>query len=247
MAASVSASIAIGDSVTALTTLATGTLTPTGTNKVIYVLVGSGATSPNNPSAVKYASVAGVGGESLTLLDSTRTIATNVKQSIYKLVAPSAASGTIHVTWAGADDERWIIAVAVQDADGTEGAISYATGTSSAPSVAPASTSGELVLDFLSILNGGGSGYTLDVGAGQTSIRELEGSGTGGTTNISGFESAGSSRETAGGASTTMSWTISSNSEWGIHAFQVNPAAAPAATFPPVPRPFGPLPTLVTM
>jgi len=221
MAASVTASVAIGDSSGASTTLETGTLTPTGSNKTIYVLAGCGAGSPGDPTAIKYG---GSGGESFTLLDSVRTVATFVKTSVWRLANPSAGSGTIHGTWATSNDERWLIAVAVQDSDGTEGVISYATGSSSGPTVAPASTSGELVLDFLSILNGGGSGYTLSVGAGQTSIQELEGAGTGGATNISGYESAGASYETAGGATTTMSWTVSSSSEWGIHAFQVNPA-----------------------
>lgn len=232
MAASVTTQVGIGDSASASTTLETASFSPTGSNKVLYVLIGSGASSPSDPSAVKYASTGGTGGESLTKIDSTRTIATFVKQSIYKLVGPSASSGTIHCTWSGSDDERWIIAVAVQDAAGTEGVISYASGSSSAPSVAPASTSGELVIDFLSILNGGGSGYTLTVGAGQTSIKELEGGSPAGgsANNISGYESAGSSRETAAGTTTTMSWTVSSSSDWGIHAFQVNPAGAGPTT-----------------
>lgn len=227
MAASVTAIIGIGDSVSASTTLETGTLTPTGSNKAIYVLVGSGATSPNDPSVVKYASTGGSGGETFTKLDSTRTIATNVKQSIYRLASPSAASGTIHCTWAGSDDERWIIAVAVQDAAGTEGTIAYATGNSTTPSVAATSTSGELVIDFMSLLDISAYSPTMTVGAGQTSNKQLQGAtpSGGSANNISPYEEAASSRETASGSSTTMSYTLSAVIDgWGIHAFQVNPS-----------------------
>lgn len=235
MAASVTTQVGIGNSTPGgALTIETASFSPTGANKVIYALVGSGAGSPNNPAAVKYASTAGVGGESLSLLDSVRTVNVNIKTSVWKLANPSASSGTLHSTYGGIDDERWIIAVAVQDAAGTEGAISYATGSSTAPSVTPVTTTGNLVLDFLSMLNGAGGagGYTITVGAGQTSVKELEtdSPATGGANNISAFESAGVSQETAAGASTVMSWTISASSDWGIHAFQVNAAAAGGST-----------------
>ncbi len=228
MAASVTTQIGIGDSTTALPTIETGTLTPTGSNKVIYALVGSGAGSPNDPTAVKYASTVGIGGESLTLLDSVRTINTNVKTSVWRLASPSAGSGTIHATYGGNDDERWVIAVAVQDAAGTEGTIAYATANgTTAPSVTPTTTSGELVLDFLSLLRQAGGSWTFAPDASQTTVKELEGNSpaTGGANNIGEFEGAGISRETAAGASTVMSWTTSGTADYGIHAFQVNPFA----------------------
>jgi len=232
MAASVTASVAIGNSAAPSTTLETASFTPTGANKAIYVLVGSGAASPNSPTAVKYASASGVGGESLSLLDSVRLIApsNNIRTSVWKLANPSAASGTIHVTYGGSDDERWIVARAVQDADGTEGAIAFATGNNTAPSVTVTTTSGNLVLDFMSMLDGAGpsGGVTVTQGGSQTLDKKLDtDTPTGGSaTNISAFESAGTSHQTASGTSTVMSWTLSRTSEWGIHSFQVNPAAA---------------------
>lgn len=233
MAASVTASVSLGDSASAIATLETASFTPTGANKVIYALVGGGATAPGSPTAVKYASAAGVGGESLTLLDSVRTVDTNIKTSVWQLVAPSAASGTIHATYASNNDERWIIAVAVQDSDGTIGPIAFGTATgSTAPTVNATTVAGDLVLDFLSVLQGSGGSPTLTVGAGQASVKELEGGtpATGSATNIGIFEAAGVSSETAAGASTTMSWTISGSASWGVHAFAVKGAAAAAAS-----------------
>lgn len=231
MAASVTASVGVGTSLVAATTVETASLAPTGSNKTIYALVGSGANTPSNPSAVKYASTAGVGGESLTLLDSVRTVNTNIKMSLWKLANPVAASGTIHATLAGLDDERWIIGVAVQDSAGTEGAIIFGTlNSSTAPTVTATTTSGNLVLDFLSLLNTGGGGPTITCDVSQASVKELE-SGTpptGGTANISPYESAGVSSETAAGATTVMSWTISTISDWGLFAFQVNGATTAA-------------------
>ncbi len=253
MAASVTAVVGIGDSTAPAATLETGTLTPTGVNKVIYALVGSGAGSPSDPSPVKYASTVGVGGESLTLLDSVRLVPTNnnIKTSVWRLANPSAGSGTIHATYGGLDDERWIIAVAVQDAAGTEGTITYATGAATGSATASAaSTAGELILDFLSVLRPGGGNWVLTCDASQTSVKELEGNspGTGGTGNIGQYEAAGVSSEVASGASTVMSWTFSAGSgEYGLHAFQVNPFVGGGSTFPPVPQPRTSLATLLTM
>ena len=227
MAASVTDQVGIGNN-SASTTLETGTLTPTGSNKVLYVLVGTGASSPGDPTAVKYASTGGSGGESLTLLDSVRVVGTFVKTSVWKLVGPSASSGTIHATFAASNDERWIIAVAVQDADGTENTIAYATASSStAPTVNATSVSGDLVLGFLSVLDGSGGNPQLT--AGQTSVYELE-SSTAGTGGIGNFESAGIEQDTASGTSTTISWTLSDLSDWGLHAFAVNGATGGGAT-----------------
>ena len=223
MAASVTDSVKIG-SASAASTLESGTLTPTGSNKVVYAFVGSGATSPSNPSSVKYASSSGTGGESMTLLDSVRTVGTGgfEKISVYRLAAPSASSGTVWVDYGATNDERWIIAVAVQDADGTEGTINYgsASGSGSASSTAT-TTSGELVLSYLGVFDNGANSPAIT--AGETPAQELE-SGA-----ISVYESAGASYTTASGSSTAMTWTISPSvgtTEWGLFAFQVNPAVA---------------------
>lgn len=237
MAASVTTSVGVG-SVTPATTVETASFTPTGANKVLFVLVGSGATAPNAPTAVKYASAAGVGGESLTLLDSVRIINTNVKTSVWRLIGPVAASGTLHATYGGTDDERWIDGVAVQDANGTTGTIAYATANgSTAVTTAAVTTSGGLILSFVSILSG--SGGTPLLTSGQTSIKELEGA-TAGPNGIGINEAAGTESTVASGTSTAMTWTISIPADWGQHAFQVNAfSASGAVSLPDLLNPIG--------
>jgi hypothetical protein len=222
MAASVTASVGFGDK-TASTTLETGTLTPTGANKTLYFLVGSADDPPVNPTAVKYASASGVGGESLTLLDSVRTFSTFNKTSVWKLVAPVAASGTIHVTWGSSQTERWGIGVAVQDADGTEGAITFVNQTDvTAISADAASVSGDLVMGFLTVFDLNPANPQLT--ATQTSVYELE-SSTPGANGISDNQSAAIWRATASGATTTISGTIGVACDYGMHVFAVNGAA----------------------
>ena len=170
------------------------------------------------------ASAAGVGGESLSLLDSVRIINVNVKTSVWRLIGPVAASGTLHATYGGTDDERWIIGVAVQDADGTTGTIAYATANAStAVSTTAVTTSGNLILGLVSVLSG--SGGTPLLTAGQTSIKELEGA-TAGPNGIGINEAAGAESTVAAGVSTVMTWTIAPAADWGQHAFQVNAAVS---------------------
>lgn len=225
MAATVTTSVGVG-SVTPATTVETASFTPTGSNKALYVMVGSGAGTPGNPTSVKYASASGTGGESLTLLDSVRTVATNMKVSIWRLASPSAASGTLWAQYASTDDERWIIGVAVQDALGTEGTINFASNAAnnSASSTA-ASTSGELILGMVSWLDVSGSTTTLT--GGQTLIKKLEGA-TAGANGIGVNESALTESTVAAGATTAMTCTFNTggnSAAYGMFAFQVNPAA----------------------
>jgi hypothetical protein len=219
MSAIVNNSTAIGSS-SASTTLETGSFSVGGTNRVLYALVGSGANSPSNPSAVKWG---GSSGASMTQLGATITVALNVKVSLFRLIDPTSQTSTIHATWAGTDDERWIIGVAVEDADQTtpNGTVATNTGsTSNAVTVDAVSASGNLVLDFASHLSGGGGGKTHTVGANQTQLQNIAGGA------FSAYEGASSSSEIASGTATTMSWTLSDFIEWATFAFAVNAAAA---------------------
>ena len=217
MAATVVDSVAVG-AADNIATLETGSLTVSGSNRVLWVHVGSGAGTPVDPTSVKWG---GSGGTSLTQISTTLDVGSNEKISVWRLISPAATSSTVYVTWPSAQDERWIIAVAVQDADQTtpNGTVATATGTSNTPSVAATSTSGQLVLDFVSFLDTGSD--TLTVGAGQTQLENIAGGA------FSSFEGSASSTETASGSSTTMSWTISdvSVNGWGIFAFAINDAS----------------------
>jgi hypothetical protein len=209
----------------ATTTLETASFAVAGSNRVLYVLAGSGAGTPVDPSAVKWG---GSGGTSLTQIGTTLNVGANVKISLWRLIAPAATSSTIHVTWGSGQDERWIIGVSTKDTDQTtpNGTLASATGSGTGPTVAATTTSGNLVLDFMSWLDGGGSSFTVtdDV---PDSLQEIEGA-------TLQYEGAGASRETAAGASTTTSWTISggAGNDWGIFAFQVNEGTAPAVSDP---------------
>jgi hypothetical protein len=168
----------------------------------------------------------------MTQIGTTIDVGANVKMTLWRLIAPNAVSSTIHATWAGNQDERWIIGVAVQDADqGTpNGTVAQATGSTLSPTVNATSVSGDLVLDFMSWLDIGGDSGTCAVGASQFEMQNL------GAAEISAYEGAGASRETASGVSTTMSWTVSDAAaiDWGTFALAVNEAAAGAASTLPL-------------
>lgn len=221
----------VTDSITAYSTsaaasLETGTLTPTGSNKVIYVIVGVGAGTPDDPSDVRYASTGGSGGETLTQVGVTRSLSIYVKANIWKLVSPSASSGTIYANTHG-DDEATIIAVALDGAAGTE-TVTYAGGTSTTLSVSAASTSGDLVLSL------GGNSFPSDTDAtltsGDTSIVDVDG------TTGPGYQAWGAGYEIAAGSSTTLSFTSSASGDWGIFGINVDSGGGGGSpvSFPPV-------------
>lgn len=226
MAASVESSVST-TSLTSGTTFSSSSYTIAGANRVLYVLVGSGAGTPVAPSSVKWG---GSGGTSMTQIGTTIDISIYGKISVWRLIAPTATTSTIYVTWGSSQDEKWLIGVNVQDADQTtpNNTVAQATGTSTTPSVNATSTSGQLVLDFMSWMDLGNNSRTVTVGASQTSIKEVEGA-------TLGYEGAGSSYETATGASTTMSWTISGAVDnTGIYAFSINDASGSPTTSRPL-------------
>lgn len=198
-------------------TFETPVLTPTGADRVIYVLTTAGDGSPAEAVAVKYASAAGVGGESLTKFDSTRTfLSPYVLGTLWKLVAPSAASGTIWVD-NGTASEMTAMAVALQDADGTETVTFAFTSNDTAAAVVAASVAGELVLSMGSVCLLSPSAATLT--SGDTSIAEADGALG------ANYHSTGASYEVAAGATTTLSWSSSNNGDWGLFGISVGSVA----------------------
>lgn len=220
MAAVITDTVAIGaaDNTSSLTT---GSLTSGGSNRVLYAAVGSGAGTPTDPAGVKWG---GSGGTSMTQLGSTLNLGANSKWSLWRLINPTAQSSTVYASWGGNQDERWIIAVAVEDADQTtpNNTVATATGaTTTNPTVNATSVSGDLVLDFVAFLNGGGNSIALTAGASQTELEDISGG------SFSAYEGAAASNESASSTSTTMSWTCAppNDRDWGIFAFAVNEAA----------------------
>lgn len=189
-----------------------------GTNRYLLVFVGSGAGTPVAPSSVKWG---GSGGTTMTQKGSTLNVGANGKWSCYELIAPTAQTSTVYVTWGSAQDERWILAISFTGVDQTTPTrtMATATGTGGVPNftmtVNATSVSGDLVVDGAAFLNGGADSATLATNGSQTSRQEVEGAALV-------YEGAGESTLTASGSSTTMAWTVSGTSsasqDWGTFA-----------------------------
>jgi len=201
------------------TSLESASFTVSGENRVLYVMAGSGASSPVTANSVEWG---GSGGTSLTQISTTLNMQADYgRMTLWRLIAPTAQTSTVYVTWGSSQDERWIIAFAIENCDQStpNNTIATATGTNAAPTVNAISSANDLVLDFMSWLELDGDSYTCTIGANQVQSANLGG----GAFNPN--EGAGASHETATGASTTMSWTISGTGYqqgWGIYAFSLN-------------------------
>lgn len=197
-------------------------------NTVAWAGVMSGAGSPVDPTSVKIGSAAGTGGTAMSKIGSTLDIGANLKISLYELKSPPSGSKTVWADWGGNQDERAILCVTYTGVDQTtpKGTVATATGANATPTTPVVSVSGDICLDFVWVLDNAGLFPTLTVGAGQSSIQEIDG--------VLGFqyECAGSSDETASGTSTTMSWSIgvAPSPEWGIISFAIKAAAAGGAS-----------------
>lgn len=134
----------------------------------------------------------------------------------YYLVNPTAGARTLAITCAGAS----FVSIFGRSWTGVDQTTPFGTPvTDGADNPGPATVGvptsvGDIVADLVGEDSGGGS-RTISVGAGQTA----DASSTGNSTNL------GASRETATGATTTMSWTLSASSAWVIAAAIVNPSS----------------------
>lgn len=144
--------------------------------------------------------------------------------SVYYLLAPSAGSTTVVFQSTGASFVTVSFAtysgVAQTSIFGTPVTADGGGGAGSSPiTVGVPTTTGDLVLDAAHFQTGGGS-RTATVGAGQTERVNNSGDGDGHV----------GSEETAAGATTTMSWTLSASSLWATIGFVMNAAAGGATT-----------------
>lgn len=211
-----------GFSVVSGSTLSSGSFAVGGSNRVLYVFVGTGAAgAPVEPATVKWNT-----SESFTQISTTITSA-NGKFSVWRLIAPTAATSTVDVTWGSNQDERLVVAISVKDCDQAtpNNTVAQAGPTiSTAATVTATSVSGDLVIDGCYFLDSAGNSRTLAVNGGQTSRQEIEGADTA-------FEGLGVSTLTATGTSTVMPWTISGAitvNGWSMFAFATNGASGAA-------------------
>jgi hypothetical protein len=205
-------------------TLESGSFAVGGSNRVLYVMVGSAGGTPIACTSVKWG---GSGGVEMTQIGTTQSVGSYGRNTLWQLIAPTAQTSTIYATYGAptAIDERWLFAVAVEDADqGTpNNTVAQTVVNNANPTLNCTSVSGDLVLDFLLLIEETGTGYaTLACDASQTLIDKYDGNA------INVYDYGGVSKETASGTTTTMSWTftlVSASEFHGHFALAVNGAA----------------------
>lgn len=188
-------------STTPAATLSSTSFAISGSNRVLYVGVASGAAATVTPSTVKWNT-----SESLTQISSTLNIGSSSfgKFSVWRLINPTATTSTVDVVWPSNQDERAVIAVSFKDANQTtpNDTVGTGTGTNLNPIATGPSVLDNLVLNFVHVLSTtGSSSLGITANGSQSSKQEIEGS------TVGGFHAVGASTLPAGGATTAMSWT----------------------------------------
>jgi len=192
-----------------------------GSNRVLVVGV-------SNRDGTRTVSTVTYGGVALTRIGLQNGAGTANRVELWRLIAPATGTANIIVTLSGST-ETVAGAVSYTGVDQTTpfGTFASASGTSTAPSVAVTSASGEVVMDVVAA-NGDSDGAT--VGTGQTQ-RWNDFTGTGGGD----IHGAGSTEP--GAASVTMAWTLVASKAWAIGAVPVKPATCPTPTSTPTNTP----------
>lgn len=158
-------------------------------------------------------------GNALTLVSGSSKTNTTSRTTVetWYLASPTAATGNLVVTWtSGHLCSYGIDAIAVTGTSNTPANGTGSNGSAASASVNVTSASGLVVIDMLATNNG----RTLTPDASQTALyATFDPVGTSGL-------SVRSSKETAAGASTTMSWTIATSTNYAQSACTLEPAAA---------------------
>ena len=153
-------------------------------------------------------------GQTLTAVaGSTQNNATSrTTTALYYLESPAAATGNLVVTWTtGHLCSYGVAAINVTGSTGAPSNGTGQTGSATSSSLAVTSSSGNDVIDVIAA----NETRTLGEGAGQTTLfATINPAGTSGTSTCG-------SKETATGASTTMSWTITSSSNYAHSACMI--------------------------
>lgn len=202
------------------TTHDSSSLTVSGTNKVMWVLVANSDSTPATPSGVVWDPAGGA--QALTMLGSAITFATYGNTSLWRLIAPSNATGVVRATWAAAKGERAIVVWVETDVSQAtpNGTLASATGSAATVSAGAVTTSvGQRVLNFGHAMNTGvfgGAGVF-----GSPTGTERQDTNTTGTA----YDAVAAQEQTASGTSTTPTWSIAGGFDgWTSWAFAVNAA-----------------------
>jgi hypothetical protein len=148
----------------------------------------------------------------------------------FYILDPPASAADVVVTTSAASFDFFIIVEAWSDVDQSTpyGSLTFTadgTGQTAVPAALNVSSAtGEVVTDCYYQWQCTSPPATLDVGAGQTSIVELEGSSSNGAAMASSYR--------AGAASVDMGWTNEAGSQWIMYAISIKPAGG-GPTFQP--------------
>lgn len=134
----------------------------------------------------------------------------SARVSIWGLVAPATGSNTASVTnTTGYQASGYAITYSGVDQTSPTSSVQTATGNSSTPSLSVSSSANSIVMDLCGWDNAANNSPT--VGAGQTEVAAF---GVGGPHSHGSYES--------GAASVTMSWTLSTTTQWAHVALSVD-------------------------
>jgi hypothetical protein len=200
------------------------TLTVSGTNKVMWVLVGNSDSSPATPSGVVWDPTGA--NESLTQIGTGITYATFGNASLWRRIAPTnVTNGIVRVTWGSAKGER-IVGVWVETGidqttpNGTVSQGSVNTSTSPINSTALSTTTGQRVLQFAHAIftSAGAIGFNSPSGT-----ERVDAVTTGGA-----YDNLAIQEQTASGSSTQPQWGAMTNGEdgWATFSIALNDASA---------------------
>jgi hypothetical protein len=170
------------------------------------------------------------GGVALTALGTAQ--ASDFRTRIYSLIAPASGTANVVVTFSARPSKGAIVTVSTYSGVNQTtplGTLAAASGDSATPSVAVTSVSGDLVHDVLTTETGSG---TITAGAGQT----LNGTAPADVEIVRNR----SSRETATGTTTTMSYSMTAK-KWSISgvAIKRSPEISVSGTLAAVNTTFG--------
>lgn len=199
----------------ATTSAETPALTISGANRAVWAHVATQALGPEVPSSVK---VGGVSGTNMTQQGSSISQGF-LLASTWQLIGPAAGSSTVYAAWTNAQDDRTVLADSWDTVDPADPRGTLQTNTNasaSSSSINVTTTAGQNVRDSISI----SADAAITPGAGQTTMETSSG--------VTGFDAACSSRETATGATTTMSHTWGPGAGVAHFAFAIHDAASGA-------------------
>lgn len=203
-----------------VSSLTTGAVTASGSDRYLVAGAASGAGTAVGADSMKWG---GSGGTALTQHGSSLAVGPNGHISAWSLDDPATGSQTLYGSWPSNQDETCIGGNTYTGVQGVRGTASAAgnQGVEGQPTVNVTTVASDMAVDFLWLVDGGGNNPTIAVGSGQTSRIEIEAGA------ITQYEAFGSSEESATGSSTTMSWTISlaTAADWGIWAIALTPAS----------------------